>query len=275
MKEMLTLPDAWPLSRTLLAGLAVLAFYLCLAVLAEHIAPRAAWQTSLYTLQPPSREFPFGTDDLGRDVFSGVIHGAQTSLLVGVSVAVLSSLLGLLVGLVAGYFGGLADEVLMRLTELFLAPPRLLLALVLAALFGASSGNLILVLSLTFWPVTARLLRAEVLSLKERGFVEAARALGAGHGWLLRRTLLPHLLPLLLVTTVLRVGSAILTEAGLEFLGLGAQSRISWGYLLHNGQNFMRDAWWLVVFPILALSLLLAALNLVGDELNRVLSPRA
>ncbi len=257
------------------AGLAVIACYLCLAVFVDSVAPRDPMKTSQSALRPPSREFPFGSDDLGRDVFSGVIHGARTSLLIGVSVALLSGMAGLAVGLTAGYFGGAIDDALMRITELFLAPPRFFLALVMAAIFGASFVNLILVLSLTFWPVTARLIRAETLSLKQRGFVEAARAMGAGHARILRREVLPHLMPLVITTGVLRTGGVILLEAGLEFLGLGDQSRISWGYMLHNGQQFMRDAWWMVAFPTFAVSLLLVALNVVGDELNRLLNPRS
>jgi peptide/nickel transport system permease protein len=259
----------------LLGGLLVIGLYVGLALLADRLAPRDPRKTSAAALRPPSREFVFGTDDLGRDVFSGVVHGARTSLRIGLSVALLSGAAGLLAGLPAGYFGGRVDAALMRATDLFLAPPRFFLALMAAALFGASVANLILVLSLTFWPVTARMIRAETRSLRQRGFVEAARALGAGHARILRREILPHLAPLLVVTLALRTGSAILLEAGLEFLGLGDPDHISWGYLLHNGQHFMRDAWWIAAFPILALSVLLLALNLVGDELNRLLHPHA
>ncbi len=269
------LPIGFGISRAMTAGLIVLAFYAGLAVFAGSLAPRDPMKTSASALRPPSREFLFGTDDLGRDVFSGVVHGARTSLAIGVSVAMLSGMLGLVIGLIAGYAGGVADDALMRITELFLAPPRFFLALIIAAIFGSSFTNLIFVLSLTLWPITARLIRAEVMSLKERGFVEAARAIGASHTRILRREILPHLAPLLIVTAVLRTGGVILLEAGLEFLGLGDQNRISWGYMLHNGQHFMRDAWWMVVFPTAAISLLLVALNVAGDELNRALNPRA
>ena len=261
-------------TRTATAALAVALLYLSLIVLAEVVAPRDPLKTTLATLEPPSREFLFGTDDLGRDVFSGVIHGARTSLLIGLTVAALSGLLGSLVGVVAGYAGGWVDELLMRLTELFLTPPRFFLALTSAALFGASFTNLILILSLTFWPLTARLIRAETLSLRERDFILAARAIGAGSLRILRREILPHLLPLIVTSSIVRTGNVILTEAGLEFLGLGDQARITWGYMLHNGQHFMRDAWWMVVFPILAISVLLVAINLLGDELNRLLNPK-
>lgn len=261
-------------SRTALAAVIMIAAYLVLAVFADQIAPRDPLKTTSATLEPPSRQFPFGTDDLGRDLFSGVVHGARTSLTIGVTVALLSGLLGLIIGLTAGYCGGWVDELLMRVTELFLTPPRFFLALTLAALFGSSMANLILILSLTFWPLTARIMRAEAASLREREFILAARAVGASDWRILRRELLPHLLPLFITSAAVRVGTVILVEAGLEFLGLGDQTRVTWGYLLHNGQHFMRDAWWTVVFPVIALSLLLVALNLAGDELNRTLDPR-
>lgn len=253
----------------------VLLCYFAALLFAPVIAPADPLQTSLTTLQPPSPAHWFGTDDLGRDVFSGVVHGARTSLLIGLTVALISSLLGLLIGVSAGWSGGLADDLLMRLTELFLTPPRFFLALVIAAIFGSSFSTLILVLSLTFWPMTARVLRAETLTLRERGFVEAARAIGATRSRILWREVLPHLLPLLVTSTAVRVGNVILVEAGLEFLGLGDQERITWGYLLHNGQHFMRDAWWMVVFPLLAISVLLVTINLAGDELNRKLNPQS
>lgn len=253
----------------------ILFVYLAALLFAHQIAPADPLQTSTATLLPPSSAHWFGTDDLGRDVFSGVVHGARTSLLIGLTVAVLSGVIGCLMGVSAGWIGGLRDDLLMRITELFLTPPRFFLALVIAAIFGSSFGTLIVVLSLTFWPVTARVLRAETLSLRERGFVEAARAMGATRTRILWREVFPHLLPLIITSTTVRIGHVILVEAGLEFLGLGDQERITWGYLLHNGQHFMRDAWWMVVFPLLAISLLLVAINLAGDELNRKLHPQS
>ncbi len=261
-------------SRAALICLLALALYLIVAVFAGSIALSDPMKTSSATLQPPSRQFPFGTDDLGRDIFSGVVHGARNSMMIGLTVAVLSGLIGAGIGLIAGYAGGWLDDLLMRFTELFLTPPRFFLALVMAAIFGSSFTNLIVLLSLTFWPVTARLIRAETLALKQLDFILAARALGSSHARILRREILPHLWPLVITTTVVRVGGVILLEAGLEFLGLGDQSRMTWGYLLHNGQHFMRDAWWMVVFPILAISALLIAINVAGDELNRWLSPK-
>jgi len=262
-------------SRTAVAGLFMLALFFFVAVFAERVAPRDPQKASREALRPPSAAYPFGTDDLGRDVFSGVVHGARVSLLIGVSVALLSGLLGVLVGAAAGYAGGLLDDLLMRLTELFLIPPRFFLALVVAALFGSTYFNLVFVLVVTYWPSTARLVRAEVLSLKERDFVEAARALGASHTRILFHEILPNAFPLIVTQVVLMVGGVVLVEAGLEFLGLGDSSHISWGYMLHNGEHFIRDAWWMIFFPALAISLLVLALNAVGDALNRALDPKS
>jgi len=260
---------------SLLAAVALLALFIFAAVFAEQIAPHNPHRTSDDSLRPPSAEYPFGTDDLGRDIFSGVVHGARVSIAIGVTVAVLSGLIGVLIGLTAGYAGGLVDDLLMRLTELFLIPPRFFLALVIAALFGSTFFTLIVVLSVTYWPTTARLVRAEVMSLKERSFVEAAHAMGARPARILFRTILPNALPIIITNVVLMVGGVILVEAALEFIGIGDSNYISWGYMLHNGEHFIRDAWWVMFFPALAVSLLVLALNTVGDALNRALDPKA
>ncbi|MCA1617056.1 MAG: ABC transporter permease, partial [Acidobacteria bacterium] len=250
--------------RTPLAAVALLALYIFAAVFADQIAPHNPHTTSNDSLRPPSAEYPFGTDDLGRDIFGGVVHGARVSIAIGVTVAILSGLIGVLIGLIAGYEGGLVDDLLMRLTELFLIPPRFFLALVIAALFGSTFFTLIVVLSVTYWPTTARLVRAEVMSLKERSFVEAAHAMGASPARILFRTILPNALPIIITNVVLMVGGVILVEAALEFIGVGDSNYISWGYMLHNGEHFIRDAWWIMFFPALAVSLLVLALNTVG-----------
>ena len=252
-------------------GPATLATIALVALLAGWIAPFDPSRTVGPPLQPPSVRHWLGTDDLGRDVFSNVVHGGRISLLVGLVAALTSGLLGTLVGGLAGYFGRLLDDALMRLTELFQVVPRFFLALIVTALFGPSVVVITLLLGLTFWPITARLLRAEVLSLRERDFVQAARALGASDRRVLLRHVLPNALPVVVVATMLQVGSAILVEAGLGFLGLSDRSVVSWGNLLNGAQPLIRVAWWTAVFPGLAITLAVLAANLSGDSLNAAL----
>ena len=261
-------------NKAAMIGVFVLTLFFGAAIFADQITPYDPLKTSNETFQSPSRKFLFGTDDLGRDIFSGVIHGAQTSILVGVSVALLSGLIGVFVGAIAGFAGGVWDDFLMRLTELFLIPPQFFLALVIAALFGSSLFNIILILTITSWTTMGRLVRAEVLSLKERSFVEASKAMGASPARILFHEILPNAFPLIITKMILMVGGVILIEAGLEFVGLGDANQISWGYMLHNGQHFIRDGWWIIAFPSLALAALVLALNIVGDALNSALNPK-
>lgn len=276
-QKLLTAGNFWRVLKSNKAAMIsalVLILFFGAAIFARQVAPFDPSKTSNETFQPPSAKFLFGTDDLGRDIFSGVIYGAQTSLLIGVSVAFLSGFIGVFIGSIAGYAGGIWDDFLMRLTELFLIPPQFLLALVIAALFGSTLFNLILILTITNWTTMARLVRAEVLSLKERSFVEASKALGASPGRILFHEILPNAFPLIITKMVLMIGNVILIEAGLEFVGLGDAKNISWGYMLHNGQHFIRDAWWIIVFPSLALAALVLSLNIVSDALNTALDPK-
>ncbi len=252
----------------------VLILFVLTAIFADQIAPFDPLRTSDATLLPPSNEFLCGTDDLGRDIFSGVIYGARSSLLLGVIVTLLSAFIGIFVGATAGYAGGFWDDFLMRVTELFLVPPRFFLALIIVALFGSTFFYLIIILSFTYWTTMARLVRAEVLSLKERDFVEASRALGASNTRILLHEILPNALPLIITKMMLMIGQVIILQAALEFIGIGDATRINWGSMLHNGQHFMRDGWWIIAFPTLALVLLVLSLNIVGDALNITLNPQ-
>ena len=256
------------------AGLGLLVGLAALGLLAGLIAPGDPFRPSGAPLQPPSTRHWLGTDDLGRDVLAGVVHGSRLSLAVGLVVALTSGIVGTLVGSIAGYGGRLADDSLMRLTEMVQVVPRFFLALLIAALFGPSVGAITLLLGLTFWPTTARLLRAQVLSVRGRDFVLAARALGIPERRVLVRHVLPNALPVALVSTALQVGSAILVEAGLSFLGLGDRSVVSWGNMLNLAQPLIRIAWWTAVFPGLAITLTVMAAHLVGDGLNAALDPR-
>jgi peptide/nickel transport system permease protein len=273
--DMLNFREILGRNKAAAAAVTLLAMFLFAAIFADFIAPFDPLKSTDDAFRPPSLKYLFGTDDLGRDVLSGVIYGARTSVLIGVSVALLSGLIGTLVGSTAGYAGGFWDDLLMRVTELFLIPPKFFLALVVAALFGSSFFNLILILTLTYWTAMARLVRAEVLSIKEKPFVEASKASGASGGRILFREILPNALPVIVTSVTMTVGGVILLEAALDFIGIGDANRVSWGAMLHNGQHFIRDGWWMVVFPSLALAVLVIALSIVGDALNVELDPKA
>jgi peptide/nickel transport system permease protein len=254
-------------------GLGLLGMVGLLALLAEWVAPYDPSRSVGPPLQPPSARYWLGTDDLGRDLFSNVVHGGRVSLLVGLLAALTSGLLGTLVGGLAGYAGALVDDALMRLAELFQVVPRFFLVLILTALFGPNVVVITLLLGLTFWPITARLLRARVLALREQDFVLAARALGASDRRVLWRHVFPNAVSVVVVATTLQVGSAILVEAGLSFLGLSDRGVVSWGNLLNGAQPLMRVAWWTALFPGLAITLTVVAANLCGDGLNEALAP--
>lgn len=256
-------------------GLVIGLGWVLVAALAPVIAPADPFGSVAAALSPPVRGHPFGTDDLGRDVLAGVVHGARTSLLVAAAVTVLATLVGVGVGAVAGSRPGAVDDVLMRATELVQVMPRFFLAVIVIALFGPGLDRLVLVLGLTSWPGLARVVRAEALSIGRREFVEAARALGAAGPRILLRHVLPHALPAATVVISLNAASVILLEAGLCFIGLGDPRAMSWGYLANNAQRFLRVAWWMAAFPGAAIALAVLGLNLLGDAVNDWRRPRA
>jgi len=255
-------------SPSLLVGGALTCGFVLLALLGESLAPGDPFAAAATPFAPPSAAHPFGTDDLGRDLLRAVLQGARVSLIVGLTVAATSLTLGLLVGGVAGYLGGAADDLLMRFTELVLVLPRFFLALVVVALFGANLANLIVVLALTSWGIVARVARAGVLAAKEQEYVLAARALGSAGPSVLWRHVLPNVLAPVAAYAALQVGNAILVEASLSFLGFGDPNLVSWGYLLNNAQAFVRRAWWLSVFPGVAIVLAVVAINLLADGMR-------
>jgi peptide/nickel transport system permease protein len=225
--------------------------------------------------QGGSSRHPLGTDTLGRDVLSRLLHGARISLIVGLAAVLVAGVVGGGLGLVAGYRGGWADDLLMRLGDIQLAFPVLLLGVAVIAVLGASLTNMILVLGASGWVTYARIARGETLSLKERDFVAAARALGAPARHVVARHLLPNVLPPLLVVTTFSVARTIIAEASLSFLGLGLPPPTpSWGAMLDEGRNYITTGWWLALFPGLAILLLVLAINLCGDWLRDALDPR-
>jgi len=262
-------------SPAAIAGLALGVAVLAAAALGPGIAPADPFTATAAPLRPPAPGHWMGTDDLGRDVLSGVLHGARVSLAVGLVTAAAASVIGTLVGASAGFYGGAVDDALMRLTELVQVMPRFFLAVLVAALFGPSFVFLTILLGLTFWPTTARLLRAQVFSLREREYVLAARALGFGDARILLRHVLPNAIVVVVVSAALQVGTAILVEASLSFLGLGDRTLVSWGKMLNDAQPFLRLAWWMSVFPGIALVLTVLGVNLLADGIYQTWDPRA
>jgi len=235
---------------------------------------RKPWAVSRNSLFPPSAQYPMGTDDLGRDVFSRFIYGAQVTLFIGLAGAFLSTLLGIFAGAYAGYYGGIMDAVLMRLADMLWIMPTFFVGLVVVAMFGPSLNNVILIISLLFWPSTARLVRAEMLSLRERKFVDAVRLLGMSKMRIVFRELLPNVMPVAIANGTLQIAAAILLESGLSFLGLGDPSRPTWGYQLSEARPFLQEAWWMALFPGLGIFLTTFSIHVIGDAVNDILNPR-
>lgn len=252
-------------------GLVLTTLLVGTALFADQIAPGNPIDLHEPALLAPSRAHPMGTDNLGREMSVAVIHGIRTSIMVTFWVVLIAAIVGILIGTVAGYRRGVADNLLMRLTEFFQVVPRFFLALLVASLFGRDMRNLVILLGLTSWTVLARVVRAETLSLREVGFVEAARGYGASSARIIRRHILPGVLPSTVVMLALMASRVILIEASLSFLGLGDPKQIGLGYLTANANAYIDQAWWLSVFPGAALTLGVLGFNLLGDGLNDAL----
>ncbi len=259
-----------------LAGMIVVAFFTLIAVGAPVLALQdPLGQDLAHRLTGPSIRHPFGLDSLGRDVYSRVVHGARISILSGVGVVTAATIFGTAAGMRAGWTGGWWDETLMRITDMFLAFPSLILAMAISAILRPSLTNALLAIAVTSWPAYARLARAQVLSLRARDYVEAARAQGATDMAIVLRHLIPNAVAPLLIQATLDVGNIILTSAGLSFIGFGAQPPTpEWGLMVSEGRTFLMDQWWVATFPAIAILLLVLGFNLVGDGVRDVLDPR-
>jgi peptide/nickel transport system permease protein len=268
--------------RLAMLGVTCIACTILAAVLAPLLSPADPLHNSLLDrLTPPmwaaggTLRYPLGTDTLGRDVLTRLLYGARVSLLIGLSAVVLAGVVGVGLGLVSGYYGGRVDDVLMRLGDIQLAFPILVLAIAILAVLGASLANVIVVLGLSGWVTYARIVRGETLSLTQREFVEAARGIGVPDHLILWRHILPSVLPPVTVVATFSVARIIIAEASLSFLGLGVPPPMpSWGAMLDEGRNYITTGWWLAMFPGLAIFLLVLGINLVGDWLRDVLDPR-
>jgi len=259
-----------------MASIIILMILIGLAIFAPSIAPYSPFEYELVDkYKPPSSTYLFGTDYLGRDILSRVIYGTRLSLFAGILIVVLSVVIGWPLGVIAGYRGGLVEDIIMRITDMFLAFPSLILALVIAFLLGPSLINSMLAISITWWPWYTRLARAETASLRERAFIESSRAIGLNDLAIMFRHILPNTVAPIVVQATMDLGTAILAEAGLSFLGLGAQPpEPEWGLMISQGRIVVLSAWWYAFFPGLFIVITAVAFNLLGDGLREALDPR-
>ena len=263
-------------NRGAVIGLAILVVVILVALLGPTLMPQDPWRMVGRPFLPPLTEgaMPLGTDAVGRDVLTGLVHGARVSLLVGLVSTLVALLIGVPVGALAGYFGGWVDDALMRFTEFFQTIPSFALAIVLLAIFQPSLFWIILTIAIVSWPPVARLVRGEVLSLRTREYIEAAILSGQTSLQIIIRQVLPNALPPIIVLASLMVATAILLESSLSFLGLGDPNVMSWGYMIGAARTVLRTAWWLSFIPGIAILLTVLALNLIGEGLNDALNPR-
>jgi peptide/nickel transport system permease protein len=263
-------------NRLAVGGMTIIVITFLIASSASLIAPYDPGKTDVsLKLNPPSTQNFLGTDQLGRDVFSRMLHGSKVSLSVGFVAVAISILIGILVGATAGYYSGWVDSVMMRFVDIMLCFPSFFLILTVVALLGPSLFKVMVVIGITSWMGTSRFVRAEFLSLRERDYVQAAKALGVKDRRIIFRHILPNALAPVFVTATLDVATAILVEAGLSFLGFGVQPPApSWGNILTEGRTYIFDAWWLTVFPGLAILITVLSFNLFGEGLRDALDPR-
>ncbi|HDG61434.1 MAG: D-ala-D-ala transporter subunit [Thermotoga sp. 4484_232] len=266
----------WRKNKLAMIGTVIILGFIIVAIFAPVLAPYDPYQQNLHNrLAPPSREHLLGTDQFGRDVLSRIIWGTRIELKIIFLVTVISTAIGTIIGLISGYFGGAVDEILMRITDMFLAFPSLVLAMAFAAALGPSLTNAIIAISVITWTVYARLVRAETMKIKSTLYIEAIRALGAGTFRILFLHILPMTISPILVQMTLRMGTIILTAAGLGFLGLGAQPPTpEWGAMVSDGRLYMMNAWWISTFSGLAIALVVLGFNLLGDGIRDILDPR-
>lgn len=262
-----------------LIGLGVVVFLVIAAVFAPWITPYP--EDAKYAikfgskLKPPSMDHFFGTDALGRDIFTRVVFGARMSIKIGVTVLAIALVIGVPLGLVAGYFGGRIDDIVMRISDIFLAFPSLLLPLVIAAALGPSITNAMIAISVAWFPWYVRIVRAQVLTVKEQLYVEAARSIGVSRFSILAKHVLPNSMAPVIIQASMDMGYTILTAAGLSFIGVGARPpTVEWGLMITDARAYFLDFWWTVTFPGLAIFVTVLAFNLVGDGLRDILDPK-
>jgi peptide/nickel transport system permease protein len=265
-------------NRLNLVGVIIVVTFLFLSLFGQAVAPQNPYQQDIKhaKLLPPSTSHLLGTDELGRDVFSRILTGTRVTLQVAAVVLGFAVVFGTIIGAISGFFGGLVDEIMMRITDMFLAFPAFILAIAIAATLGKSLTNTMIALATVFWPWYARLVRAQVLSIREREYIEAGRSVGLSSSRLLFRHILPNAASVVIIQVTLDVGYAVLSTSSLSFIGLGAQPPSpEWGTMLSTARTYFRDAWWYTTFPGVALTLTVFAFNVLGDGLQDALDPRS
>ena len=269
--------EAWQMfvaNKSAVFGLLLWVLIIALATFGPMLYPSDPFDIVAAPMSPPGKEYILGTDYLGRDVLSGVVHGAKVTLLVGFSATLCTVFIGILIGALSGFYGKWVDSLLMRLTEFFLVLPPLLLAMVLVTLFSPSLITIIFAIGVVTWPELARLTRAEFLKIKEREFIMAERAIGSRTRRIIWLITLPNASPPLIVVSALGIGRAILFESILSFLGLGDPNVFSWGYMIGASRDYMFDTWWAVTLPGLLIFLTVLSISLIGDGLSDALNPK-
>ena len=270
-------------SKTGLVGIIIVILVVFAAIFAPYIAPHDPAEQDYSAMAVPpaweeggSTDHLLGTDNLGRDILSRIIFGTRISLVVGVVAVILAGAVGLVIGLISGFFGGVVDAIFMRLVDSFLAIPSILFALVLLAILEPGVKTLVIALGLTNWVVYARLVRSEVLSIRERDYVRAARSIGVPTAKIILRHVLPNVFSSFIIVSALTVASTIISEASLSFLGLGIQPPdVSWGVMLSDGRNYLATSWWIATFPGIAITITVLGIMFLGDWLRDVLDPRS
>ncbi len=260
---------------TICGMILVLAFFI-MAILGPYLAPSDPYKIDFtMRLKAPSPKNPFGTDEYGRDLLSRILYGARVSLVVGVTTLAICVPIGVVLGLIAGYFGGIIDEIIMRLTDIFLAFPALVLAMALSVAMGSGLMTVMIALAIVWWPAYVRLTRGQVLTVRENLFIEAAKAMGVSNFWIILKHILPNAISPIIVMATMDMGAVILTAAALSFIGLGAQPPTpEWGRLVADGQPYFPECWWYVFFPGMAIFLTVLGFNLLGDGIRDALDPR-
>ena len=262
-------------NKSAVFGLAVIIIVIIMAATANFLYPFDPFRLAGKPLSGPGMNgFWLGSDSLGRDVAAGIVHGAKTSLLIGLIATLVAIFIGIVFGAFAGYYGGRLDDILMRITEIFQTIPSFIFAILLVAIMKPSIVSIVIAIAVVSWPGVARLVRGEVLALKNREFVQACHTLGMNDLRIMLREILPNCMSPIIVIGSLMVATAILIESGLAFLGLGDPNIMSWGFQIGAGRTMLRSAWWVCTFPGVAILITVLAINLVGEGLNDALNPR-